>query len=106
MSSEVTKITPSFLNHLSINEAKLRDVGDIDLNFLDCTLPHCTIDQLMHMENFSKGRDLTYTTDKLWKNLYEKKFGKNDFDFVIERMKHKNESFKRNQIYETKMEEL
>ncbi|CAK9319384.1 unnamed protein product [Citrullus colocynthis] len=111
MYEEVSKITTSFLNNLSINEAIdslkfLGDVGDADLNLLDRILPHCTIDQLMHIENSSKGRDLTPVTDKLWKNFYEKKFGKNDSDFVIERMKHKKESFEWKQVYEAKMEEL
>ena len=78
MCEEVNKTTSSFLNNLSINEAIdslkfLGDVGDTDLNLLDHILPHCTIDQLMHIENSSKGRDLTPVTDKLWKNFYEKK---------------------------------
>ncbi|XP_038885873.1 uncharacterized protein LOC120076176 [Benincasa hispida] len=111
MCEEVSKIASSFLSHDSINEAIdslrfLGDVGDTDLHVLERILPHCTVDQLMHIENSSKGRDLTPVTDKLWKNFYEKKFGKNDSDLVIKKMKYKKESFKWKQLYEAKMEAL
>lgn len=32
------------------NVKYLGDVGETDLHLLDCILPHCTSDQLMHVE--------------------------------------------------------
>ncbi|XP_023526910.1 uncharacterized protein LOC111790279 [Cucurbita pepo subsp. pepo] len=83
----------------------LEDVGETDLNFLEHILPHCTVEQLMRIENCSKGRDLTPVTNKLWKTFYERKFGKDAVNSVIEMMKHK-ESFKWKQMYELKTKEL
>ncbi|KAG6582213.1 hypothetical protein SDJN03_22215, partial [Cucurbita argyrosperma subsp. sororia] len=83
----------------------LGDVGQTDLNFLEHILPHCTVDQLMHIENCSKGRDLTPVTNKLWKTFYERKFGIDAVNGVLERMKHK-ESFRWKQMYELKMKGL
>ena len=83
----------------------LGDVGQTDLNFLEHILPHCTVDQLMHIENCSKGRDLTPITNKLWKTFYEKKFGMDGVNCVLDRMKPK-ESFRWKQMYELKMKEL
>lgn len=34
----------------------LGDVGETDLDLLDQILPHCTVDQLMHVEKCSKVR--------------------------------------------------
>ncbi|XP_022979565.1 uncharacterized protein LOC111479243 [Cucurbita maxima] len=83
----------------------LGDVGQTDLNFLEHILPHCTVEQLMRIENSSKGRDLTPVTNKLWKTFYERKFGKDAVNGVLEMMKHK-ESFKWKQMYELKIKEL
>lgn len=42
------------------------------LNFL----PHCNVDQLMHVEKCSKsiGRDVSIVTDKLWKKFQGREF--------------------------------
>lgn len=34
----------------------LGDVGETDLDLLDRILPHCTLDQLMHVEQCTKVR--------------------------------------------------
>lgn len=111
-SQQVTKTIPPSNNDAWINEAIdsvrfIGDVGQTDLHFLEHILPHCTVDQLMHVEKCSKGRDLSPVTDKLWKNFYERKFGKDETNLLIERMQQKKESsFKWKQLYEAKMKEL
>lgn len=45
----------------------------------------------MHIGNSSKGRDLTHVTNDLWKNFYEKKVGKNNFNYLIEMIQYKKE---------------
>src|ERR1051325_7635550 len=110
MSKQICK-TSSLHDDLSINEALdslkfMGDVGHMDLDLLQRILPHCTIDQLMHIEKSSKGRDLTPITDRLWRNFYEKKFGHNDCKSVIQRMQCMKHTFKWKQLYEAKMNEL
>lgn len=101
---ELTKINPTSDYDLSDSVKLMEDVGNTDLEVLQPILSHCTLDQLMHVENCSKGRDLSPITDKLWKNFYKKKFGKANTESAIERMKHKNVWFKWKQLYEAKME--
>ncbi|XP_030462933.1 uncharacterized protein LOC115682751 isoform X2 [Syzygium oleosum] len=84
----------------------LGDVGETDAELLGRILPHCTVDQLMHIEKSSKGRDLTPVTDDLWKNFYEKQFGSQSANLVIERMKHKKFSFRWLQLYEAKLKDI
>ncbi|KAK0589425.1 hypothetical protein LWI29_014154 [Acer saccharum] len=88
------------------NVRYLGDVGETDLHLLDRILPHCTFDQLMHVENSTKGRDLTPVTDKLWKKFYKKEFGEKSLNVVIERMKEKKVAFRWKQLYEAKVEDL
>ncbi|KAI9177988.1 hypothetical protein LWI28_021402 [Acer negundo] len=88
------------------NVRYLGDVGETDLHLLDRILPHCTFDQLMHVENSTKGRDLTPVTDKLWKKFYRKEFGEKSLNVVIERMKEKKVAFRWKQLYEAKVEDL
>lgn len=38
------------------NVRYLGDVGETDINLLDRILPHCTLDQLMHVEKCSEVR--------------------------------------------------
>jgi hypothetical protein len=38
------------------NVRYLGDVGETDINLLDRILPHCTVDQLMHIEKSSEVR--------------------------------------------------
>ncbi|GAV75556.1 Elongin_A domain-containing protein [Cephalotus follicularis] len=88
------------------NVRYLGDVGETDLHLLDHILPHCTIDQLMHVEKSSVGRDLSPVTDKLWKKFYEQQFGARSTSLVIERMKQKKVAFRWIQLYEAKLKDL
>ncbi|KAK6238431.1 hypothetical protein QUC31_003900 [Theobroma cacao] len=82
------------------NVRYLGDVGETDSHLLERILPHCTMDQLIHVEKSTKGRDLSPVTDKLWKNFYELQFGRASTNLVIERMKLKKVSFRWRQLYE------
>lgn len=87
------------------NVRYLGDVGETDINFLEQILPHCTVDQLMHVEKSSEGRDLSPITDGLWKRFYEKQFGVKSTNLVVERMKEKKVSFKWRLLYEAKLKD-
>ncbi|KAF8411095.1 hypothetical protein HHK36_003634 [Tetracentron sinense] len=87
------------------NVRYLGDVGETDIHLLKDVLPHCTVDQLMHIEKSSEGRDLSPVTDNLWKKFYEKQFGAKNASLVIERMKQNKVSFKWIQLYEAKLED-
>ncbi|EOX92946.1 Nucleus, subunit A, putative isoform 3 [Theobroma cacao] len=64
------------------------------------------MDQLIHVEKSTKGRDLSPVTDKLWKNFYELQFGRASTNLVIERMKLKKVSFRWRQLYEAKLKDV
>ncbi|XP_058096526.1 uncharacterized protein LOC131242119 [Magnolia sinica] len=81
------------------------DVGETDIYLLKDILPHCTLDQLMHIEECSQGRDLSPVTDNLWKNFYEKHFGEESVNLVVKRMKRKQVVFKWRLLYEAKVKE-
>ncbi|XP_062105796.1 uncharacterized protein LOC133817324 [Humulus lupulus] len=87
------------------NVRYLGDVGETDLDLLDRILPHCTVDQLEHIEKSTEGRDLSSITDKLWKKFYEIKFGVENTKLVVERMRQKKVVFKWMQLYEAKMKD-
>ncbi|XP_022773773.1 uncharacterized protein LOC111316023 [Durio zibethinus] len=82
------------------NVRYLGDDGETDSHLLERILPHCTMDQLLHVERSRKGRDLSSVTDKLWKNFYDLQFGRASTKLVIERMKLKRVSFRWRQLYE------
>ncbi|XP_061340365.1 LOW QUALITY PROTEIN: uncharacterized protein LOC133286879 [Gastrolobium bilobum] len=84
----------------------LGNVGSVDDHLLERILPHCTLDQLMHVEKASEGSDLSPVTDKLWKKFFEKQFGTNCTNEVIRRMREKRVSFKWMQLYEAKVKEM
>ncbi|WVY94592.1 hypothetical protein V8G54_033680 [Vigna mungo] len=88
------------------NVRYLGNVGYVDQHLLERILPHCTVDQLMHVEKSTKGRDLSPITDKLWKKFFEKQFGTNSTNEVVKRMKEKKVSFKWIQLYEAKGKEM
>ncbi|PSS05615.1 Elongin-A like [Actinidia chinensis var. chinensis] len=88
------------------NVRYLGDLGETDLHLLDRILPHCTVDQLRHIEDSTEGRDLSPVTDKLWKNFYELQFGAKSANLVIDRMKKKKVSFKWKKLYEAKLKDL
>ncbi|XP_043701369.1 uncharacterized protein LOC122651873 [Telopea speciosissima] len=87
------------------NVRYLGDVGETDIYLLKDILTHCTVDQLMHIENSTTDRDLSPVTDNLWKKFYEQNFGAKSTDLVIERMKQKKVSFKWKQLYEAKLKD-
>ncbi|XVE83584.1 hypothetical protein DITRI_Ditri16bG0098600 [Diplodiscus trichospermus] len=87
------------------NVILLADVGDTESHLLERILPYCKVDQLTHVENSTKERDLTPVTDKLWKNFYELQFGHASTNLVIERMKQKKVSFRWRQVYEAKLKD-
>ncbi|CAJ1964454.1 unnamed protein product [Sphenostylis stenocarpa] len=88
------------------NVRYLGNVGGVEQHLLERILPHCTVDQLMHVEKSTKGRDLSPVTDKLWKKFFEKQFGINSTNEVIKRMKEKKVSFRWMQLYEAKGKEM
>lgn len=90
---------------LAIDNARyLGNVEGVDLDLLKDILPHCTIDQLIRIEDATKGRDLSSVTDSLWKRFFEKQFGVDDANEVIRKMKQKQTVFKWRRLYEAKME--
>lgn len=59
MDEEFTSVEPPSLVDLCINTAidnirHLGDVGETELYFLERILPHCTVDQLRHVEKSTK----------------------------------------------------
>lgn len=86
------------------NVRYIGDVGETDLDLLKEILPHCTADQLAHIEK-STERDLSAVTDDLWKVFYERAFGSDSVNLVIKRMKQKNVNFKWSKLYEAKSKE-
>jgi len=88
------------------NVKYLGDVSHVDHHLLERTLPHCTLDQLMHIEKSSEGMDLSPITDKLWKKFFEKQFGINCTNEVVKKMKGKRVSFTWLQLYEAKVKKM
>lgn len=85
------------------NRRYLGDVGDVELNLLEKILPHCSKEQLAHIEKSTKGRDLSPITDKLWRRFFEREFGIKAADEVIEKMKRKKVTFKWSALYQAKL---
>ncbi|KAK9984075.1 hypothetical protein SO802_033600 [Lithocarpus litseifolius] len=79
-----------------------------DDEILKQVLPHCTVDQLKYVEKClkSKGRDLSPVTDKLWKKLYERKFGVQNANVVTQRMKERKVWHNWVALYEAKLKEV
>ncbi|PON96525.1 RNA polymerase II transcription factor subunit [Trema orientale] len=105
----VKKRAPSLVDlcvYTAIDNVRyLGDVGETDSHLLDRILPHCTVDQLEHIEKSTEGRDLSPITDKLWKKFYEIKFGVENTKTVVERMREKKVTFKWMKLYEAKMKD-
>eukprot|EP01018_Ginkgo_biloba_P039084 Gb_04539 [translate_table: standard] len=81
------------------------DVGETDLGLLKVILGHCTSDQLMFIEDSSEGRDLSPITDGLWRKCYERRFGAENVNVVVKRMKQKRVTFKWRFLYQAKQKE-
>ncbi|KAL3333121.1 hypothetical protein AABB24_033277 [Solanum stoloniferum] len=88
------------------NVRYLGDVGETDTHLLKRILPHCSLEQLTHVENSTEGRDLSQVTDRLWKRFYQIEFGDKSINQVVERMKKVKVTFKWKQLYEAKTEEM
>lgn len=88
------------------NVRYLGDVGETDFHLLERFLPHCTVEQLTHIEDSTEERDLSPVTDKLWKNFYMLQFGVKSTNIVVERMKEKRVSFSWRQLYEAKLKDV
>ncbi|XP_073058349.1 elongin-A-like isoform X2 [Primulina eburnea] len=88
------------------NVRYLGDVGETDFHLLERILPHCTLDQLMHIENSTKGRDLSPATDELWKKFYMRLFGNESVNIVVEKMRQKRVVFKWKKLYEAKLKDI
>ncbi|KAK3446212.1 hypothetical protein EUGRSUZ_A01953 [Eucalyptus grandis] len=106
MKSEPPSLVDLCVRTVIDNLRYLGDVGGTDPQLLARILPHCTVDQLMHIEKSTKGRDLTPITDDLWKNFYEKEFGIRNTKLVNERMEDKGVSFRWSQLYEAKLKDI
>ncbi|KAM3302041.1 transcription elongation factor B polypeptide 3 [Capsicum chacoense] len=88
------------------NVRYLGDVGETDIDLLGRILPHCSLEQLKHVEKSTEGRDLSQVTDRLWKRFYQIEFGDKSLNQVVERMKQKNVTFKWKKLYEAKSKEV
>ncbi|KAL8131917.1 uncharacterized protein LOC141711788 [Apium graveolens] len=105
--SEKKKKVPS-LKDLCVQKAidnvrYLGNVGGTAEVFLREILPHCTVEQLKHVEDSTEGRDLSPMTDYLWKNFYEKEFGERSFNLTVNNMRSKKVTFKWRHLYEAKL---
>lgn len=88
------------------NVRYLGDVGETDFHLLERILSHCTLDQLVHVERCTEGRDLSPVTNRLWKKFFERNFGTNSVNVVVERMKKGKVKFSWRQLYEAKLKAL
>ncbi|XP_021767424.1 uncharacterized protein LOC110731841 [Chenopodium quinoa] len=82
------------------------NIAPLDSHLLERILPHCTVEQLMHIENATAERDLSPITDKLWKKFYEAKFFAESVKVVEARMKKYNVTFNWRQLYQAKLKEV
>lgn len=83
----------------------LGDVGETDIELLKDILPHCTEDQLMHIEKSTHPRDLSAATDKVWLKFFQKKFGMETYNVIVGRMKQHRVVFPWRKIYETQVKQ-
>lgn len=83
----------------------LADVGHTDISLLAKILPHCTPEQLHRIETSSCRRDLTSITNDLWRKFYSRKFGPENVNIVLERMKKKKVHFRWHLLYQAKVKE-
>ncbi|XP_033144310.1 uncharacterized protein LOC103858028 isoform X3 [Brassica rapa] len=78
-------------------------VGGVDFQLLEKILQHCTLEQLMHIEDSTPDTDLSPVTNELWKRFYEKQYGAKNLSFVMEKMERSKVSFKWRELYEAKL---
>lgn len=82
------------------------NVGATDAHLLEQILPHCTVEQLMHIENATVDRDLTPVTDKLWKKFFEATFGSHWVEKVVKRMAENGVTYNWRQLYQARLKEV
>ncbi|KAL3848705.1 hypothetical protein ACJIZ3_010587 [Penstemon smallii] len=87
------------------NVRYIGNVGETENHLLERILPHCTLDQLKHIEDSTENRDLSPITDKLWKEFYKRQFGDDSINILVERMRQKKVMYKWKQLYEAKLKE-
>ncbi|ESQ53000.1 hypothetical protein EUTSA_v10017014mg [Eutrema salsugineum] len=80
-------------------------VGGVDFHLLEQILQHCTLEQLMHIEDCTHDTDLSPVTNKFWKRYCEKLYGANveDLILVVKELKREKINFTWRQLYEAKL---
>ncbi|CAN8318119.1 unnamed protein product [Cochlearia groenlandica] len=103
----LTKQPPSLVDlcvRLAIDNVKyIGYVGGVDFQLLEQIMQHCTLEQVMHIEDSTQDTDLSPVTDDLWKRFYEKQYGAKKFHYVMEKMKRSKVEFKWRDKYEEEM---
>lgn len=87
------------------NVRYIGNVGETDSHLLERILPHCTVEQLMHIENATAGRDLSQVTDKLWKKFYEAQFGVQSVELLVKNMAKKKVTWAWRLLYQAKLKQ-
>jgi elongin-A len=80
------------------------DVGETDLQLLKRILPHCTAEQLHHIETSTKGRDLSSVTDELWRKCYGRKWGNDQLE-KAQGMPQSKRKYPWRRLYQNKLRE-
>uniref|UniRef100_A0A1J3CUE4 Transcription elongation factor B polypeptide 3 n=1 Tax=Noccaea caerulescens TaxID=107243 RepID=A0A1J3CUE4_NOCCA len=77
-------------------------VGGVDFHLLDQILQHCTLEQLMHIEDSTQDTDIIPVTNKYWKRFCVKQFGRDAdaLNVIVD------EDFKWRELYEAKLKEV
>ncbi|GBG69166.1 hypothetical protein CBR_g3866 [Chara braunii] len=81
----------------------VEDVGYVDDDLAYEIFQHATWEQLLRIENASKGRDFVSITDGLWRNWFERKWGRDARADVEERMEEEGYAFGWRHIFEEKL---
>ncbi|EMS51051.1 Transcription elongation factor B polypeptide 3 [Triticum urartu] len=99
---------PLSLLDLCIRSAvdNLRTLNSVDIvpdELLKRILPHCTLEQLRHIESCTHA-DLTDVTDVLWKRFFQREFGEENMNLAIKRMKENGVRYKWKKLFEARTE--
>ncbi|KAE8809378.1 Transcription elongation factor B polypeptide 3 [Hordeum vulgare] len=81
----------------------MNSVDNLEMGLLKRILPHCTLEQLTHIESCTE-MDLTGVTDVLWKRFFQREFGEADMNVAIKRMKESGVRYKWKKLFEEKTE--
>ncbi|PKU85308.1 hypothetical protein MA16_Dca010467 [Dendrobium catenatum] len=103
MSREAPSLVKLCVGTVIANLRYVGDVSGVDLHLLKDILPHCTMDQLICIENSTQDVDLSPVTNDLWKRFYEQQFGEENMMLVVKRMKQKRVVFKWKKLYEVEL---